>query len=239
MTNPVLWISVAVVVVALAIIAAAIVKDRWQKIDRDVEWMLGDHPAAHEPDEPTLRYWVTRPSIGWHEHEITKREYIRLEHEFGWRQPGDNPDEPVTHWHCRRFTVSAWTTRDGDRGDAPTHFGHSNAASWIDPSRTIRLDDEPLRERTNCGQFASYYGPCGGCDACTDAMHAYYDGLASQPTLDAWPTPAPGDDPNREIEPVDHHRITSYPYEGPVTHTCTCGKPWPCDEVVAKVWEHR
>jgi len=102
-------------------------------------------------DDPDLRYFVTRPAIGWHEHEITKHEYIRLEHEFGWRQPGDTPGEPVTHWFCHRFTASAWTTRDGDRGDAPTHFGHVSTASWIDPSRTVHLDDrkpwsDPNRE---------------------------------------------------------------------------------------------
>jgi len=65
------------------------------------------------------------------------------------------------------------------------------------------FDDEPERERTNCGQFASYYGPCGSCDACTDAMHAYWAALKPQPALDVWTTPAPGTDPNRELAATD------------------------------------
>jgi len=154
--NPVLGTVVAVAVVALAVIVVEIYKERSRKIDRDVEWMLGDHPTAHEPDD-----------------------------ESTW--PGEQAHERI--------------------------------------ERLCEYDERLA------------------------------DSRYQREVLDTWPTPAPGADPNREIDlpglielrdelralpefqATDHHRITSYPFEGPVTHTCSCGKAWPCDEVVAKVWE--
>lgn len=99
-------------------------------------------------DRPEVRYWVTRPSIGWQEHEVTKGVYMRLEAEFGFRT--EVGPEPVTRWFCDRFMVSAWTTRGGDRGDAPTSLAHHRdcRAAWVEPVDTIaaaKLDEMAAR----------------------------------------------------------------------------------------------
>lgn len=48
------------------------------------------------------------------------------------------------------------------------------------------------------------------------------------------PTDVPAAVPAAE---VDHHRITRYPLDGPVTHLCACGDIWPCPAIVTRVWE--
>lgn len=114
-------------------------------VDRDVTaaveaWQLRQTEIAElGPVEPVVRYWVTRPSIGWHGREVTQREYVRLEHEFRFRT--EVGPEPVTRWFCERFGVSAWTTRGGNRGDAPTSFSHhrDSRPAGTGPVDTIAL----------------------------------------------------------------------------------------------------
>lgn len=161
---------------------------------------------------PARRYWATRPAIGWHEHEITEREYVRLEHEAGHRNDLRANAKPVTRWLHIRGAVSAWTTVDGDRGDAPTRLMHPTSAGWLDgpPTRDPQEVQADLRAATGTDQDRTYLA----------ARAAEIEQLG--------PIVAPHRPVDDMPPPVVHAHTTRYLPEG-IEHACSgCGKPWPC-----------
>jgi hypothetical protein len=63
----------------------------------DLRALVREQQAADRRQaEPQVRYLITRPAIGWDNHEGTKGEWIRLECEFGLRHDNPGPDaQPV------------------------------------------------------------------------------------------------------------------------------------------------
>jgi hypothetical protein len=105
--------------------------------------------------ERQVRYIITRPAIGWDDHEGTRGEWIRLECEFGLRHDNPGPDaQPVVDriaWNGAVMgrIVWPWTDPNGEVDPDPRRTNLARLAAvheqhlGIEPEHDDRIPDNP------------------------------------------------------------------------------------------------
>lgn len=109
--------------------------------------------------------WLVGGTVGT---RIAKR---RDRREFALDGAQDFADPEVRTWG------DVLRTHDLETSTRMLHERWRKTGRWPQVDEPWSDPNDEVTKPTNCGQFGSYYGPCGGCDVCLEGQRAYYEML--------------------------------------------------------------